>query len=83
MQIWRLKRCPRCEGDLFVDRDIWGWYEQCLQCSYVRELTQEGLGPVVDETWKPPKLPVYRPTQDEVDRWALKLKTAKETVCQT
>ncbi len=31
---WRLKSCPRCGGDFFIDRDMDGWYEQCLQCSY-------------------------------------------------
>ena len=35
---WRLKSCPRCTGDVFIDRDMYGWYEQCLQCSYRREL---------------------------------------------
>jgi ribosomal protein L37E len=36
--IWKFKSCPRCGGDTFVDRDIGGWYEQCLQCGYCREL---------------------------------------------
>jgi ribosomal protein S27AE len=31
---WRLKSCPRCGGDVFIERDLDGWYEQCLQCSY-------------------------------------------------
>jgi DNA-directed RNA polymerase subunit RPC12/RpoP len=35
---WRLKACARCSGDLFIDRDMDGWFEQCLQCSYRREL---------------------------------------------
>ncbi|MDP3878938.1 MAG: hypothetical protein Q8Q07_01355 [Dehalococcoidales bacterium] len=38
MVMWKLKNCPRCQGDLFVDRDIDGWYAQCLQCSYRRDL---------------------------------------------
>jgi hypothetical protein len=38
MVTWRLKSCPRCKGDVFLDRDQSGWYEQCLQCSYSREL---------------------------------------------
>ena len=33
--MWKLKSCPRCGGDVFVDRDVYeGWYEQCLQCGY-------------------------------------------------
>jgi len=35
-----LKSCPRCGGDLFIDRDADGWFEQCLQCSYRRELVE-------------------------------------------
>jgi len=30
----RLKSCPRCRGDVVTDRDLHGWYEQCLQCGY-------------------------------------------------
>jgi hypothetical protein len=35
---WKLKACTRCGGDLFIDRDMDGWFEQCLQCSYRKEL---------------------------------------------
>lgn len=35
---WKLKGCTRCGGDLFIDRDMDGWFEQCLQCSKRREL---------------------------------------------
>ncbi len=36
--MWRLKGCPKCKGDIFLDRDIDGWYERCLQCGYNRDL---------------------------------------------
>ncbi len=35
---WRLKACPRCSGDTFVDSDLDGWYEQCLMCGHRREM---------------------------------------------
>ncbi len=38
MTNWKLNACPRCQGDLFVDRDSDGWFEQCLQCGYRREM---------------------------------------------
>jgi hypothetical protein len=38
MVMWELKKCPRCGGDMFIDRDIYGWYEKCLQCSCCCEL---------------------------------------------
>ena len=36
--MWKVKSCPRCGGDLFIDRDLDSWYEQCLLCSYRNEL---------------------------------------------
>ncbi len=38
MVLWKFKCCPRCQGDVFLDKDIDGWYEKCLQCSYEHEL---------------------------------------------
>ncbi len=38
MTMWKLKSCPRCKGDIFINKDLDGWYLQCLQCSYRREL---------------------------------------------
>jgi len=39
--MWKLKGCPKCGGDFFLERDWCGWYEQCLQCGYRCEL--EGI----------------------------------------
>ena len=36
--MWKLKLCPRCGGDMFLSKDVYGYYEQCLQCSYIYEL---------------------------------------------
>lgn len=36
--MFRFKSCPRCKGAVLVDRDHHGWYEQCLQCGYQRDL---------------------------------------------
>ena len=38
MAIWKFDMCPRCGGDIFVDRDMDSWYEECLQCSYRHDL---------------------------------------------
>ena len=38
MAKWDLKKCPRCGGNMFIDRDIDESYEKCLQCGYCREL---------------------------------------------
>jgi hypothetical protein len=33
----KLKGCPRCGGDLFVNENRDGWSEQCLQCGYEKD----------------------------------------------
>jgi hypothetical protein len=34
----RLKSCPKCKGDVVIDNDHYGWYEQCIQCGHVTDL---------------------------------------------
>lgn len=33
----KLKACPRCSGDMVEDTDIYGFYELCLQCGFIRD----------------------------------------------
>jgi len=47
--MWRLKGCPKCKGDMFLDKDIDGWYERCLQCGY-----NQDLEPMVEVKKQPP-----------------------------
>ena len=28
------KGCSKCHGDLYSDRDVYGWYVVCFQCSH-------------------------------------------------
>ena len=37
--MWRLKGCQKCGGDVFIERDEYGWYQECLQCGWRDELT--------------------------------------------
>lgn len=30
--------CPRCKGDVRLDRDEYGWYEECIMCGYVHDM---------------------------------------------
>ena len=32
------QKCPKCDGNIYLDKDYCGWYEQCLQCSHTRYL---------------------------------------------
>ena len=36
--MWNAKSCPRCRGDIFLDEDVGGRFEKCLQCGYEREI---------------------------------------------
>jgi predicted nucleic-acid-binding Zn-ribbon protein len=33
-------RCPKCGGSMYMDSDIYGWFEQCLQCGYTCDLAK-------------------------------------------
>ena len=35
--IWK-NSCLKCGGNVILERDAHGWYEQCLQCSYMKDL---------------------------------------------
>ena len=35
-----LKGCPRCKGDLHMNRDIYGTYKECLQCGYMADVQE-------------------------------------------
>ncbi len=32
------RACPRCQGDLKQNRDMYGEYKECLQCGYTRDI---------------------------------------------
>jgi len=32
------RRCPKCGGNMYLDRDYHGWYEECLQCAFIHDL---------------------------------------------
>ena len=36
--VGKFGRCPRCGGNMLLEADLDGWYVECLQCSYWREL---------------------------------------------
>ena len=35
---WKINGCPRCGGSMFLEKEIDGWYEQCINCAYRKEL---------------------------------------------
>ena len=55
----KIGTCPRCKkGELFIDRDLYGWFESCLQCGYTRDLPEIARpvqGQIVEEKEKAPE----------------------------
>lgn len=33
-----LKSCPKCHGDMYLDKDAYGSFRQCLQCGLMKDL---------------------------------------------
>ena len=36
-----LKGCPRCRGDVQINKDFYGKYRECLQCGYMEDLEEK------------------------------------------
>jgi DNA-directed RNA polymerase subunit M/transcription elongation factor TFIIS len=39
----RFKACPRCNGDLYLDSDYYGYFLGCIQCGHTLDKSQEAL----------------------------------------
>ncbi len=37
-KVFYFKGCPRCKGDVYVEKDSFGTYRKCLQCGRMQEL---------------------------------------------
>ena len=37
------KACPRCQGDMHENKDMYGEYRECLMCGYMADLRKPGL----------------------------------------
>ena len=36
-----LKSCPRCQGDMYAERDVYGRFAHCLQCGHYMQVRDE------------------------------------------
>jgi ribosomal protein S27AE len=43
MVYWKLKSCPRCTGDLYIEHEKSGWDEACLACGYRKLVSNKVL----------------------------------------
>jgi len=39
MAVWKLKNCPQCKSELFIQREKEIWYESCVLCGYSRDIS--------------------------------------------
>jgi len=60
----RFNKCPKCKGNIMLDKDQYGWYEQCLQCGYLHDMdiqaTSKPVSTVYEEIRKPALMKGYR-----------------------
>ena len=42
------KGCPKCHGDLYLNKDMYGKYISCLQCGYMKDLPRESKESAVE-----------------------------------
>ena len=40
MTVVQFQECPRCAGDLYARKDMYGGYKECLQCGYMLDITE-------------------------------------------
>ncbi|HAS05089.1 MAG TPA: hypothetical protein DCR71_04995 [Dehalococcoidia bacterium] len=40
MVMWKAKKCPKCGGDMYIDVDENIWFDHCLQCGYMKNITE-------------------------------------------
>jgi len=54
MAMWRMRSCPKCGGDLYLDVEGDVWFDHCLQCGYMQPkpvitCPYCGMGMVIEE----------------------------------
>lgn len=48
-----LKGCPKCQGALYLARDMYGKYVNCLQCGFTKDVPELAPGTASAEPAKP------------------------------
>lgn len=60
------KRCPRCSGDLFEDRDTYGPFITCMQCGFTKDVMSK-LDEPLEKSLEPVPVPTV-PKSDGIKR---------------
>ncbi len=75
--------CKKCNGAVLLDKDEYGWYEECILCGYTRDIpldipldmpvqaepiTVKVVNPrKLAEMWKQDRIPSYQPLRKTRD----------------
>lgn len=43
------KACPKCRGDMHVNRDFYGDYRECLQCGLMEDIVSPERARLLEE----------------------------------
>ncbi|MDX9803207.1 MAG: hypothetical protein RBS96_04180 [Dehalococcoidales bacterium] len=54
--MWKMKSCPKCNGDLYLDYDEDGMFNHCLQCGYAGNIDPGCLITDKPETGRQPAM---------------------------
>ncbi len=64
----KLHGCKKCHGTLLLDKDEFGWYEECIQCGYSRDVPVDtSFNEPLEE--KPMPVTVVSDPQDVAKLW--------------
>ncbi len=64
----KVRGCKKCHGALLLDKDEFGWYEQCIQCGYTRDIPLD-ISLHMPLRTDPVPVPVINDTRELVERW--------------
>jgi hypothetical protein len=64
----KLHGCKKCQGTLILEKDEFGWYEECMQCGYSRDLPLDmSFNEPLDE--KPITVTVVDQSREAANLW--------------
>ncbi len=64
----KLHGCKKCQGALILDKDEFGWFEECIQCGYTRDIPLD-IPFNTPETEDPIPVAVITSKKSPVEAW--------------
>ncbi len=64
----KLHGCKKCQGALILDKDEFGWFEECIQCGYTRDVPLDILSNT-PEAGAPIPVAVISSKKNPIEAW--------------